>query len=253
MQNVYGSGVLWGTPLADASGASIATPTPVQFGVLQEVSLDFTFENKSLHGQNQFPIAMGRGKGKIGFKARAAQINAALFNSIFFGQTLTSGITSDVYDTTGTVIPATPYQITAVPPSAGTFAVNLGVNASGGIPMTRVTGTPAAGQYSVTAGGVYTFASADVGSTVFINYQYAASSTTAKQQTGNNLLMGYAPSFRADIYLPFQGKSAIWTFYKCIGSKLAMATKLDDFVIPEFDFEAFADDNQRVYTYAFTE
>jgi hypothetical protein len=157
MQNIFGAGVLIGTPLTDYAGNAIANPTPVQFGVAQEISLDISFDTKLLYGQNQFPVANGRGKGKISGKVKAAQVNGALFNSIMFGQGLTSGIVSDVYDVIGAAIPATPFQITPTVPSSGTWSFDLGVRDSNGVPMTRVASGPATGQYSVAA-GVYTFA-----------------------------------------------------------------------------------------------
>lgn len=251
-QYLFGSGILWGTPTADANGNAIANPTPVKFGVLQECSVDISFDTKTLHGQNQFPVAVGRGKGKISGSAKFAQVNGAMINSLFFGQTLSSGIVSDYNDTTGNVIPTTPFTITPTVPSSGTWSTDLGVINSSGVPMTRVASAPTTGQYSVAA-GVYTFAAADTGQTVFINYQYTATSTTAKKSTVINLPMGYAPTFRIDLYTPYQGKSMILTLPSCIASKLALATKQDDFVIPDFGFEAFADAAGNVMTWATSE
>jgi hypothetical protein len=252
MQNIFGSGVLIGTPLTDYTGAAIANPTPVQFGVAQEISLDISFDTKMLYGQNQFPVAVGRGKGKISGKVKAAQVNGALFNSIMFGQGLTSGIVADVYDVVGAAIPSTPYQITPTVPSSGTWTFDLGVRDSNGVPMTRVASAPTTGQYSVAA-GVYTFAAADTTKVVYINFQYTATSTTAKKSTLVNPLMGYAPSFRADLYLPYNGKTLIVTANNCVANKLSLATKLDDFVIPEYNFDAFADAAGNVLTYALSE
>lgn len=238
-QFLFGAGILWGTPLTDATGATISNPTPVQFGTLQDVSVDMSFENKLLHGQNQFPVAVGRGKGKVSCKAKNAQVNGALWNSIMFGQTVSNGIFNDVYDTTGAAIPGTPYQITPTVPDSGTWLADLGVRNSAGLPMTRVASSPAADQYSVAA-GVYTFAAADTTETVFIDYQYTATSTSAKNMTIVNQPMGYAPVFRCDLKAPYQGKQLVLTLYNCIANKLMLASKQDDFWFPEFDFEAFA-------------
>ena len=67
MQVVFGAGVLYATQLTDASGNALAAnvTSPVKFGVLQEVSLDVSFDTKMLYGNQQFPIAVGRGKGKV--------------------------------------------------------------------------------------------------------------------------------------------------------------------------------------------
>ncbi|MEX8520072.1 MAG: hypothetical protein AB3X44_16300 [Leptothrix sp. (in: b-proteobacteria)] len=250
MQNGFGSGIFWGTPLTDASGNAIATPTPVQLGVLQDLSFDVSFDTKLLYGQNQFPVQAGRGKGKMAGKAKFAQLSGQAINSLVFGQTLTSGITSDVYDTTGIAIPSTPFTITAntsAPttttiqiPNSGTWSADLGVRNANGVPLIRVASGPTTGQYTVAA-GVYVFATADVGNVVFINYQYTATSTTAKKIQVVSLPMGYAPTFKGEIFVPFQGKSLQITIPFCLCSKFSLATKQDDFLIPEFDFEGFAD------------
>jgi hypothetical protein len=180
--NIFGSGNLWGTPLQDASGNALANPSPVLFGTLQEVSIDISFDTKMLYGQLQFPVDVARGKGKATGKAKAANINGALFNSIFFGQTMSSGILRDVYDVVGSVIPTTPFQVTPVVPNSGTWATDLGVRTVLGTPLVRVASAPTTGQYSVAA-GVYTFASADVGLTFYISYQYTATSTSAQKST----------------------------------------------------------------------
>lgn len=252
-QFVFGSGILWGTPTTDAAGNAIANPTPVQFGTLQEVSLDVNFENKTLHGQNQFPVAVGRGKGKVSGKAKFAQMNGTLLNSLFFGQTMTAGIINDYYDTTGQAVPMA-LSITITPPSSGTFTTDLGVRDASGLPMTRVASSPASGQYAVdTSTGEYTFNAADEDAVVFINYQYTAASTTARKSSIVNVPMGYAPAFRVDLMMPYAGKSMIWTLPNAISTKLTIATKLDDFMMPEFDFEGFADGAGNVLTYSVTD
>jgi hypothetical protein len=248
----FGAGALWGTPLTDAFGNSIAAPSPILFGVLQNVSVDISGDIKELTGQNQFPVAVGRGKGKIAGKASFAQINGAIINSLFFGQTMTSGILSDVYDTTGAPIPSTPFAITPTVPGTGTWTADLGVRNASGLPMTRVASGPTTGQYMVAA-GVYTFAAADTGQTVFISYQYTATSTTAKTSTVMNVPMGYAPQFRCDLFNGNSGKALALTLYGCIASKLTLATKLDDFMMPDFEFSAFADSAGRVLSWGTSE
>ena len=247
----FGTGVLYGIPTQDANGNAISNPTPIKFGTLQNVSVDISFENKTLYGQNQFPVAVGRGKGKISCKAQFAGLNGATLNSLFFGQTMTTGIIGIVTDTTGTAIPSTPFTITPTVPSSGTWSVDLGV-VMNDIPMTRVASAPTTGQYSVSA-GVYTFAAADTGKLVFINFEYTATSTTATKSTVSNLLMGYAPTFRCELTTPYAGKQGVFTLYNCISSKLTLATKQDDFMVPEFDFDAFSNSSNQVFNWALSE
>jgi hypothetical protein len=236
---LFGSGVLWGTATQDASGNILATPQPVQFGALQDVSVDISFDTKLLYGRGQFAIDVARGKGKIAIKPKFAQLNGALVNNLFFGQTTTAQLVADYDDLTGMAIPATP-TITPSPPNAGTWAADLGVRDSNGVPMTRVTSAPATGQYSVSA-GAYTFASADQGKTVYIAYQYNSTISSAKRGSIQSLVMGPAPKFRADLSIPYGAKVMTLTFMNCVSSKLTLATKQDDFAIPEMDIDAVGD------------
>ena len=255
MQVVFGAGVLYGTQLTDALGNTIATPTPVKFGVLQECSMDISFDTKMLYGNQQFPIAVGRGKGKVSGKAKAAQVNGALMNSILFGQTLTPSQQNMIaIDEGPTAIPVTPFAITVV--NSATWTNDLGVyNSTTGLPLIRVAAaaTPVTGQYKVVA-GVYTFSSADnaSGVSVKINYGYTLA-TGGNKSTIANLLMGYAPTFKCDLTLPFQGKNLIISLGNCLSSKFSFATKLDDFLVPDFAFEAFADSAGNIMTYSLTE
>lgn len=246
MQYTFGSGNLYGIPLSDAQGAAIANPTPIKFGALQECSVEFAFDVKELYGQNQFPMAVGRGKGKISCKAKFAQIFAQAYASLFFGLTPTAGTEITNYiDTTGSAIPSTPYEIDPTPPSSGTFLEDRGVRDTNGLPMERVASSPAAGQYSFAA-GTYTFAAADTGKTVYIDYTYSKTATNAQRLQVTNQPLGYIPTFKAELYAPYRGKSLVLTLPACVATKLSFPTKLDDFTIPEFDFSAFADDSGNV-------
>jgi len=64
-------------------------------------------------------------------------------------------------------VPASPYQVTVSQSAA--FSCDQSVKYSSGTALTRVSGSPAAGQYSVAA-GVYTFAGADSGQSLTFTY-----------------------------------------------------------------------------------
>jgi hypothetical protein len=114
-------------------------------------------------------------------------------------------------------------------------------------PRTCASGSaPTTGQYTVSS-GVYTFAAADVGKTAYISFQYTATSTTAPRLDIMNVQMGYAPSFAIDFYLPYQGKQLIITAGNVrVRQAVSLATKQDDFMIPEFDFSLYADANGKL-------
>ena len=259
----FGAGQMWATPLTDAFGNAIANPTPYFFGVTQEVSIDESSDMKPLYGQNAFPVAIGRGKQKLSVKVKFAQMYTGLINALWFGQPAQQANTSyqDVYDTTGILIPATPFQITITTgaaslvniqiPSSGTFVAILGILNANGIAMTRVASAPTTGQFSLSS-TTLTFAAADTGLRVFICYQYTIASA-GQNIAVQNLPMGYAPTFQADFQVVYQGKPYVRTFYQCIATGQKFQTKLDDFAVPELDFECFADGTNRVTRFSMLE
>lgn len=81
MQLSFGSGAIWGER-TDVIGSGIG---PRQFGVLQDIQIDFDWSDKELYGQLQFPVAIARGQGKITGKAKFAQILGLLYSDFFRG------------------------------------------------------------------------------------------------------------------------------------------------------------------------
>ncbi len=239
----FGAGYLYGVPTHDQTGAAIANPTPIQFGTMQEVGVDMSFDAKKLYGAKQFPVAVARGKGSLSFKAKVADIDGNVLSGLFFGHTPTAGIKATV-NNFAAAIPASPYTVTVTPPSTGTYVTDLGViDASTGLAMKRVASAPATGQYSVnTSTGAYTFAAADTGKGVLISYEYSATSTTALSGAISNQLMGYSPFFSVTMNNSYQGKVLTLKFNRCMSSKFSLPFKNEDFTVPDFEFEAMADD-----------
>ena len=138
--------------------------------------------------------------------------------------------------------------------------LGLGYAAStAGVPAQFLTGVPfqnvgsgsltAAGQYKVNlTTGVYTFAAGDVGSTVLISYEYTATSTVAQKIPFANQLMGYAPTIKVELSLPYNGHQMNVHLNNCICSKLTMPFKNEDFSIQELDFTAIADASNNIGT-----
>jgi hypothetical protein len=248
MQYQFGSGNLFGLVLA--GGVLV----PRKFAALQDVSIDFAFTMKELYGQNQFPLAIARGQGKITGKAKAANINAGHYNDIFFGQANTTGQKLAVIGEAGN-IGLTPFQVTVA--NSATFFEDMGVVFTvTGVPLTRVAAAPTTGQYTVAA-GVYTFAAADTNLAVLIDYTFTPASG-GLTTTINNLLSGTTPTFVGVFPISYTMQNGVKkTLYvrlnSCYSSKLTLATKIDDFLIPEFDFSAGADVSGIVGTVTSTE
>ena len=311
MQFGFGAGTLYGVR------NDIANGTPIRFGALQDVSIDFAGDVKELYGQSQFALDAARGKTKITGKAKFAQISASILTNMFFGTTATVGQTQTVYNeadtvsavvsgvtnaatasgnailhfaavpagvvvgasvsdtTAGSVIPAGTYVLsktgTTVTMSAAAtgagvgsgdtinfgpsltvsnstnYAGDLGVfYASSGVALTYVTSNPAQGQYTET-GGVYSFNTADAGVSVLVNYLYT-NSMTGFTINGGNPLMGTTPKFQATFNNQYGGNGTTLVLYSCVASKLTFPTKIDDYVIQEFDFMAYANAAGQTFT-----
>jgi hypothetical protein len=236
MQLAFGSGALWGER-TDQTGSGIG---PRQFGVLQDIQIDFDWTDKELYGQFQFPVAIARGQGKITGKAKFARILGLLYSDIFWGLVPSTGQFGIQEYEADTVPPSTPFAVTVA--NAATYNDDLGVYYAGtGAAFNRVTTPAAAGQYSVNfATGVYSFSSADEGQPVLISYTYNITSS-GNTITITNQIAGTTPTFKATFYTTYAGKGTALRLNSCVASKLSLPTKIDDWTIEELDFSAYAD------------
>ena len=239
MQYEFGSGVMWAIPTLTLAGAAVTVPTPVPFGAMQDVSIDITSSVKELYGLKQFPLAVARGTAKVSGKAKAARITAAFFNQLF-GETPASTSVKANYQESLTIA-----NNSATVANNSTFTTDLGViYGATGLPLTRAAAA-APGSYAVSAGGVYTFDPTDVANNAVLKASYAFTNNASPNQiiTLNNQLLGTQPQFKLILNQNFQGKQLTLTLNRCVGTKLTIATKLEDFTIPEFDFSAMVDDS----------
>lgn len=231
MEYMFGSGTVIGTR------TDTTTPTPVPLGVVQDIQTDFDFTLKELMGQYQSPVDIARAGLKIQGNAKVARIYGRSFNDLFFGQTLTSSSSQQqAVNENGTIGP-TPYTVTVA--NSATFVADLGVfYKATGVQLTRVASGPTTGQYSVAA-GVYTFAAADTGLVVEVNYTYTA--TSGYLITLTNQLMGAAPRFKMNLATTYSGLIFNLQLNACVASKLSLPQKNQDYLIQDLQFQAHAD------------
>jgi hypothetical protein len=236
MQLSFGSGAVWGER-TDVTGSGIG---PRQFGVLQDIQIDFDWTDKELYGQLQFPVAIARGQGKITGKAKFAQILGLLYSDIFFGSAPATGQFAVSQLEAATAPAATPFTVTVA--NASSYNDDLGVAYAGtGKRFNRVTTPAAAGQYSVNfSTGVYTFSSADASAALLISYTYNIA-TSGNKLAITNQVMGMTPTFKATFYTNYNGNGTALRLNACTANKLSLPTKLDTWTISELDFMAFAD------------
>ena len=235
MQLIFGIGALWGTR-SDVSGVG-----PDQFGVLQDNTIDFSFEVKELYSQQQFPIDIARGKGKITGKAKMARVFGAIYADLFFGASVVTGENNvSEYE------PHTLATNTLSVNNVATFVADLGVYYSGpfGIPLVFVTGAPSAGQYGLSTAvpGVYTFNAGDITKSIVVSYVFTDAG--GKTITISNNFMGYTPTFVATFYNQRNTQNAsgqlTLRLNGCVSSHFTIPNRIDDYAIQDFDFQAFA-------------
>jgi hypothetical protein len=227
-----------GTLIATQVGLS-SVVTPIKFGILQDISLDFSADLKELYGQNRYAIALAPGKTKVEIKAKFAGIKGALFNGLYFGATPTATQTLFAGSEAHSVPAASPFTVTVA--NAAAFLMDEGVYyAATGLPLQQVAALTAAGQYTVNAAtGVYTFYSADEGAAVYVSYTYG--NTGGLYIPLTNIAMGSGPSFKVMLNQAYDGRQQTFIFNQCQASKLSFPTKQDDFTIAELDFMVSAD------------
>ena len=236
MQLAFGSGALWGER-TDVTGSGIG---PRQFGVLQDITIDFDWTSKELYGQYQFPVAIARGQGKITGRAKFAQIMGLLYSDIFFGAPPAIGQFAIAQSEAATAPATTPYVVTVA--NAASYNDDLGVvYAATGKRFNRVATPSAAGQYSVDfATGAYTFSAADAGTALLISYTYSVT-TNGSKLTLTNQLIGTTPTFKGTFYTTYGGSGTALRLNACTATKLSLPTKVDDWTIHDLDFMAMAD------------
>lgn len=235
-QYVFGTGQLYGMPVGGGA--------PLRFGALQDVSVDFNGDLKQLYGQYQFPLDVARGKTKVEWKASTGNIDVTAFNQLYFGQTVSANNELKQVFNEAATIPSTPFQVTVA--NASNFSMDLGVYfSSTGAPLTQVASSPAAGEYSVSAAGVYTFNTADATKGVLINYLYKGT-TTGGVLGITNQLMGNTPRFQMVLSQVYNNQNFSLILYSNTSEKLSLPLKQDDYLVAEISGQSFADAANRI-------
>jgi hypothetical protein len=247
MQVLFGIGALWG------QRTDVANIGPDQFAILQDNTIDFSWEVKELYSQLSFPVDIARGKGKITGKAKAARVFAALYADIFFGEAVVSGESTVSEDEVFTLATTGIYTVA----NATGFAQDLGLyyNSNSRGRFKFVTGAPTTGQYTTGVNGVYTFNTGDANQSLAISYIYTNASGFSV--TIKNELMGYTPTFLGTFYsqnatLGTTGQLTL-RLNECVSSRLSFPSRIDDYNIPDLDFSVFSSGSNIIGTLSSTE
>lgn len=219
----FGSGKLFLNPNA---GNLATNPSPVRGFTVQDIKFDMKGSIKDLRGENQFPDDTAVSDKTGTFEFSIGRKDYSLLQQVFLADTTATGGTAVQPDESH--VCAT--SITVTPPSSGTFVTDLGVHFADGTQFVKLpSGTPAAGQYTQT-GAAYTFASADVGKTIYISYSFSLTAGNTVQM--NNQVQGYSPQFEAfvvDTYQPVSGIFSVVHIYSAKISEVSMTNKRDGY------------------------
>jgi hypothetical protein len=227
---------------------NITNPTPIRFGVPQDMSLDFKRTTKPLFGENMFPEDVAGGEMTVTGKVTMGELSGDLFANLFQA-TLAAGTTMEADNEQGVVAAATPYKITVA--NSATWTVDLGVKNVNGNYLSRVAaGSEVAGNSYSVAAGAYQFAAKDAGLTYYISYLYT-SATAGHTLTLANSVQGPTDSFTAVMAYLNGTNQNIVTLNNCITSDTAMASKQGDWGKPTYGYDAAVDDNGVLGTMAF--
>ena len=219
---------------------------------------------------------------KVTGKIKAAVLSGQAMNSLMWGQSLSTGAGQIAWNvgttfTLSTGAIATPGSGASTVTSTGgglllgvgstaIFDADLGVTfVNSGLPGRRVsTGLEtSSGLYSIgSSAGVnlnyYYFSQPDTttltaGTTNPIKITYSYSTAAAGTGTSSIILnqpIGFSPTFQLDYYTNLNQPAAKPFVVRCyagIGAKIAMAFKLEDFMMPEYDFDLYADNSGRLW------
>lgn len=240
---VFNTGAIVAVMSRDINGAVVATPTPVRLAKLQDIGVDISIDLKPLHGEGAFAAAIAGGKGKIEVKGKYADFSLSAVG-LFLGTAQQTGLRAVANQVAAAVPAASAYTIdvtTLSGYSGTTFVADLGVySASTGSQFARVASAPAAGQYSVSGAGVYTFASADASAAVLLSFEVTKATGGAFFNIANRP-MGTVPRFSLVLQNAYDNKVLSLKLNACVSSSLALPMKNDDWAMSDFNAQAQED------------
>ncbi len=221
--------------------------TAQQLVTLQDFSIDIDVTVKELRGQYQFPDDTADSDRKITWKSGFGRMDIDAYNNLVFGETAINSGGEDVNVNEAHTIPSTPYQVTVN--NASYFVQDEGVIYTSGTAaqigqkLTKTTGGVSTGMYSVSAGGVYTFAAADT--TLGVNISYISTVTTGRNLLVLNHTQGWGPGLSIYASNPYQEFTSLVPnhvkLYACKVTKTGVPLKRADYLITPLEGEAFAD------------
>ena len=247
-KKIFGAGRFFGIN-------NVTNPTPARFMIPQDMSVSFKRQTKSLFGENQFAEDIGSGELSCTGKVTMGATNARILADLVFGIGGTTGQVMQADNELGT-LSSHAYTVTN---SADTPITDLCVvNTTNGQRYTRVqAGSETAGKSYSFIAGIYTFNSAETGTTFKLSHLYTLS-TQGETLTIANQPMGRVGGFTGVLVFPWTNPSNaveqdVLTLNNCIASDTEITAKLGDYGKPTFSYEAAVDTSEMLGTFTFAE
>jgi len=187
----YTMGALYAVP-------GVANPTPVPIAFLKGCKVDIKQSKATFRGNMRDIIDVADKARDWTIDIENADFRASAFGLVVAGGTTASG-------TLGLALGEAAVIATSVTVANGaTFSEDGGVlDLTANKWMQRVASAPATGQYSgPTAGGVYTFAAADVGHSAVFTYMYSVAAS-GQTTTVNNSVQSQSVPYKLRVYNPY--------------------------------------------------
>lgn len=240
----FGAGAVWALPVAGAPNQSLADVlTPIRVGRIKGVDAGLDFNPELAWGGYGIALTANATRHDITGTIKSGTFSGDALTRLVLGVNPSTGGRYVAVDVVGTVPAAAAYTVTPTVPAGGAWSSDLGVLLADGTPLIRVSGSPAAGQYSVSA-GVYTFNAAQASKAVAVSFLYTIS--TGKSFAWGNLLQGVMPSFRMIFQTDYNGKLICWDLYNVMIPKLQFPTAVEEFTLYNLGFRAVADSSNNI-------
>ena len=248
---VFGSGVLIGTQL------NVPNPTPINFGLVQKVSVDTSVSVKELYGQYAFPVAVGSGTRKVTCKASLARFQRQALGRLLLQPDSDSWVRRSRRSPRSHSVPGT-----------GPFTITVSNDALRGRPgrylrikrtsACRVASSPATGQYTVNTYDRrlhvrHRRPGRDRPDHLFLHRDTSPCRRTLRTSRSATRWSGRRRPSSATLFAtdPTTNAQFSVTLNQCVASKFSFDTNIEDFAKPDFEFQAFANAAGQVMTFNF--
>jgi hypothetical protein len=252
---------LFGPGQFDAA-VNTSNPTPAAFDDLQDMSITFKRDLKSLQGRGQFSADVCAGSSSISWKATLGALNGRIPSDLVFGAGSNSAQMYNKATNEARTIGADNSNgaTTVVNHGTGVFIRDLGVrDPATNLPLVRVASVAAItskAHYCLLSGtpGRYIFHTARVGQKLLLSYEWQGNTTGLGNTVSlTNQPQGQVGDFTAVACFESATEQNVVTLNSALTSDFEMSTKTGDFGKPTISGMAQPDPYGNIGTFSFSQ